>query len=221
MRTIIFLGALFLISTSSLAVEIIYKDSDGNVLKDICGLKRNPDVESIYTHIPYTQAECSKRAEFRELKDSYSDWRTKILRPNSQELNTKLQQSQDSFYDWVNKNKKGFKQRYGKMNWSNPYFLFTAYRTNVVNVFNYFVHYNAGHDGVKQFIEWFNDNGGFDLNHWQELCGNDHTKWVDCKGQEIKGSRLVKIETFTPYGETQFRNEYIYFGNAANTQAKN
>lgn len=213
MRTIIFIGVLFLTTTTSQAVEVIYKDSEGNVLKDICGLKRNPDTESIYTHIPYTQEECNKRAEFRELKESYSAWRANILRPNSQELNKKMQQSQDSFYEWVSKNKKGFKQQYGKMNWNSPYFLFAAYRKNTVNVFNYFVHYNAGQDGVKQFIQWFNNNGGFNLNRWQELCGPDHTKWINCKGEAIKGSQLVKIETFTPYGEAKHHSEYVYFGN--------
>lgn len=178
---------------------------------DICGFKRNPDTSSQKRSIPLTQAECDERAKYKTDKKNYNEWRSKILTPSGIKLNQALNKSQKDFYEWTMANKNEF-IKYGKMGYTYPRQLFTAYQLNVNNVFKYYVTYKSGEKGVNEFIQWFNRKGGFDLNQWIEICGKDHLKWNDCKGVNLKESEQVKIETYSPYGGVQYVDKHIYFG---------
>lgn len=113
MRTIIFIGALFLISTTSQAVEVIYKDSEGNVLKDICGLKRNPDLSSIYTHIPYTQEECVEIERKKEERKRKQHWMNNISRPLSAKMHKQLNDGYQNFIKHLQIKQKEVRKKMG------------------------------------------------------------------------------------------------------------
>lgn len=203
-------------STSSLAIEINLVDSNGNVLEDICGSKRNPDLKSIHTYIPYTQEECDRKVEFKKEKERIKQWRQQVEKPLADNLNKSLKETEVNYRAWVNNNRKALQNEYSKSHFLNVHFLHAAYVVNIRNVFLYYVHANSGVDGANEFIKWFNKNGGFDLNEWKEVCGNynneETIKWIDCKGEAIKGSEHVQIEFVNPLNKTQFRDAYIYFG---------
>lgn len=214
MRNIIwvFLAASTFLSTSSFALEINLIDSNGNVLEDICGSKRNPDLKSINTYIPYTQEECDRKAEFKRKKQIREQWYEQVSKPLGRDINKQLKLSEEGFSKWVRSNKSALQKEYG-MYWNSVHLLYYKYKMNLNHVRQYYVHYNAGNDGVQKFITWFNESGGFDLDEWKKQCGNDPAKFSDCKNELIKDSEKVKIESVDFFNKTQYRDQFIYFHN--------
>src|SRR5690606_1237462 len=96
----ILLTVSIFISTSSFALEIKLIDADGNVLEDICGSKRNPDLKSIHTYIPYTQEECDRKKEYQRKTKLREDWKKQVF-PLTHDLNKKLKLSEENFIKWM------------------------------------------------------------------------------------------------------------------------